>query len=52
VPNPAQRDPENIQCRAVFIQFPRALVRQQGLASNPFLTRGAVESSLKLWPVR
>src|ERR1051326_864832 len=44
----ALASPENVQCRAVFIQFVRALVSPaQGPASNPFLTHGPVESPAK-----
>ncbi len=52
-PNPGCfRDPENLQCRAVFIQYQRAVVLRQRSAlpeSNPLLTHGTVESPAKLF---
>jgi hypothetical protein len=49
-PDPSRRQagPENVQCRSVFIQFQRVVVRQPRLTSNPFLTHGTVESPLKV----
>lgn len=45
-------DPENVQCRAVFIQYQRAVVPQAATTlprSNPFPTHGTVESPAKLF---
>jgi len=53
-PNPVVPSPENVQYRAVFIQFlescgsPGPVSRPP--ASNPCLTRGAVESPAKFFP--
>jgi hypothetical protein len=48
VPNPGwSRGPENVPCRAVFIQLQRAVVPKAPVrlpGSNPFLTHGTVES--------
>jgi len=44
--------PENVQCRAVFIQYQRAVVPKAAAAlpgSNPLLTHGTVESLAKLF---
>jgi hypothetical protein len=48
-PIPGNRDPENLQCRAVFTQYQRAVVPASDGASgsNPFLTHGTVESPVK-----
>ena len=42
--HPVTAGPENVQCRAVFIQFSRTLVPQsRWTESNPWLTHGTVE---------
>jgi hypothetical protein len=53
-PNPRRRIQKNVQFRSVFIQFVKSCGFASGslksLASNPFLTHGAVESPKKLSP--
>src|SRR5439155_14863121 len=46
----AAAGPENVQCRAVFIQFLRTLVSQsRRTESNPWLTHDTVEALQKLF---